>query len=155
MSIEEKDASFMKEALRLAQEAAARGEVPVGAVLVRENQIIASHSNSVEADPSVTSHAELGVLRIGAEKCQNWRLSDCTLYVTLEPCIMCASAIRLSRVSRLVYGAPDLRLGGFGSYVDISKDTVFGPPPEIVSGVMQEESAYLLREFFRERRGGS
>lgn len=152
MTAEERDISFMKEALMLAQEAASRSEVPVGAVIVREGQIIARSSNTVEADPSVTSHAELQVLREAAKRCKNWRLTECTLYVTLEPCLMCASAIRLSRIPRIVYGAPDLRLGGFGSYRDISKDTVFGPLPEIVSGVLEDEAARLLREFFRERR---
>ena len=142
----------MARALELAKEADQKGEVPVGALLVSENQIVAEGFNQVELTQSVSAHAEMLVLKEAAKKLANWRLEGCILYSTLEPCVMCASAIRMSRVSKVVYGAPDIRLGGFGSLVDLSPMTVFGKPPEVLSGVFAEESAELLKAFFRARR---
>ncbi|MCI5065474.1 nucleoside deaminase [bacterium] len=148
----EKDLIFMREALSLAAEAASSGEVPVGALVVRSGEVIARGRNRVEERQSALAHAELLALEEASAVTGNWRLSDCTLYVSLEPCTMCASAIRLSRLSRVVYGAPDLRLGGFGSFLDLSSATLYGQPPEIVGGVLAEESARALRVFFQARR---
>ncbi|MCB0330862.1 MAG: nucleoside deaminase [Bdellovibrionales bacterium] len=142
----------MKKALELATEASDRGEVPVGALVVADGQLVAESGNRVEEELSALAHAEMLVLQDAAKKLRNWRLNGCTLYVTLEPCAMCASAIRLSRVSRVVYGAHDVRLGGFGTFIDLSSQSVFGPTPEITSGVLAEESAALLKGFFQKRR---
>ena len=147
------DQYYMRRALELAVDAGVRGEVPVAAVLVQEDRIVAEGANEVEASFSALRHAEMICLEAAPKILKRWRLHDCTLFVTLEPCAMCAAALRYSRIGRIVYGAPDIRLGGLGSFTDLSTATVFGPPPLITSGVLADESAALLREFFQKRRG--
>lgn len=148
----ENDERFMREALKEARLAYRAGEVPVGAVLVFENQVVARGHNQVELLRDATAHAEMVCLTAGANGLGNWRLSGATLYCTLEPCSMCAGAMLLSRVSRLVFGAPDLRQGAAGSWIDL----LGKPHPmhslEVMRGLLQAESADLLRQFFAERR---
>jgi tRNA(adenine34) deaminase len=146
------DHTFMQIALEMAKQAADIGEVPVGAVIVQGDKIIAKAYNRVESKPSATEHAELIAIRDASITLNKWRLLDCTLYVTLEPCVMCAAAIRLARIPRVVYGAPDIRMGGLGSLIDLKSQKVFGGIPEVVLGVMAEESAALLKNFFKTRR---
>lgn len=146
------DEFFMREALKEAQKAYKRKEVPVGSVLVYQGKVIARSHNQVEMLQDATAHSEMLTLTIGASHLHNWRLLETTLYTTLEPCAMCAGAILLSRVPRVVYGARDVRHGAHGSFVDL-----FGLPHpthtvEIIGGVLSEPSAQLLKEFFRERR---
>jgi tRNA(adenine34) deaminase len=146
--------SFMKEALAEADKAFAKGEVPVGAVLVIDREVVARAHNLVESLKSATAHAELLCLKQGAEVISNWRLLEATLYCTLEPCPMCAGAMIHSRLRRLVWGAPDLRCGAHGSWVNLL-DT---PHPihrvDTMKGVMKEECAALMKNFFKMRRHG-
>lgn len=143
------DLRFMDAALVLARRAAAEGETPVGAVLVRDHRIIGSGYNKVERDRDPTAHAEIIALREAARSSADWRLPGTTLYVTVEPCIMCASALLLARVSRLVFGAADLRWGAVGSLFDLSHDPRINRDIEVIPGVMAEQAAELLQSFFR------
>lgn len=142
----------MREALKEARKAFDQDEVPVGAVLVHKNRIIARGHNQVELLQDATAHAEMICLSAGAGELGNWRLSETTLYCTLEPCCMCAGALIASRVTRLVWGAPDLRVGANGSWVDLFK----GEHPihnlEITPRVLEAESAELMRSFFAKQR---
>ena len=145
------DLGFMGRALELAKEAAALGEVPVGCVIVRDGQIVAEARNSREQDKSALGHAELRAIEAACQKLGGWRLWDCTLYVTLEPCPMCAGAIINARIPRVVYGAGDEKCGACGSVCDLfSMD--FNHRPQVTTGVLAEESKALLEEFFRELR---
>jgi len=146
------DAEWMKEALREARLAFDEGEVPVGAVLVQEGKIIARGRNRVEAMRDPTAHAEMIALREAASLQKRWRLTGLTLYCTLEPCAMCAGAMFSARIDRLVYGAPDLRLGAHGSFVDLFREKHPMHTIEVVSGVLEEESACLMKTFFQSRR---
>lgn len=144
----------MSRALEVAREAGGRGEVPVGAVLVdSEGREVASAGNEVEARKDGTAHAELIVLQQGSARLGEWRLTGCTLYVTKEPCAMCAGAIVNCRVGLLVYGAPDPRMGAAGGALDITGFGGMLHRPKVLSGILAEESSDLLREFFRNRRG--
>lgn len=144
----------MARALEVAREAGGRGEVPVGAVLVdSEGREVASAGNEVEARKDGTAHAELIVLQQGSARLGEWRLTGCTLYVTKEPCAMCAGAIVNCRVGLLVYGAPDPRMGAAGGALDITGFGGMLHRPKVLSGILAEESSELLREFFRNRRG--
>ncbi len=142
----------MCEALLEAKKAFAEGEVPIGAVLVFENKIIGRGHNGVEKNTDASSHAELICLQQGAKEIGNWRLLDSTLYSTLEPCAMCAGALALFRVKRLVYGAKDLRHGGDGSVFNILNHPHPIHQVEVTGGVYEEDSRYLMQEFFRKRR---
>ena len=142
------DLLFMKEALALAEQAAALGEVPVGAVVVKDGKIIASGFNRRETGPSATAHAELSAIEEACRVLQRWRLSDCTLYVTLEPCPMCAGAIINARLKRVVYGAKDEKAGACGSVVDLF-EMGFNHRPVLKSGVLAEECGALLSRFFQ------
>ncbi len=146
------DQEFMKFALAEAQKAYDAGEVPIGAVLVFQNQIISSSYNQVESLKDATAHAEMLCLKKAAEKLGNWRLLDCTLYCTLEPCLMCAGAMILSRVKTLVWGAPDLRHGAGGSLMDVFAINHPIHQLEIRQGILKDEAAGLLKKFFQERR---
>lgn len=146
------DSEFMQEALLEAKKAAEAGEVPVGAVLVMGGKIIARSSNCVEALKDATAHAELLVIQQGAKAIGDWRLVDSTLYTTLEPCSMCAGAAFLSRVGRIVWGAPDLRHGANGSFIDLFAVKHKIHSIKITSGVLQQECAFVMREFFKEVR---
>jgi len=152
MSNLEQDLSMMKIAMNLAQEAAAAGEVPVGAIVVKDGQIIGRGSNAPIGLHDPSAHAEIQALRDAAKKIGNYRLVDCTLYVTLEPCAMCTGAIQHARISRLVYGASDAKTGACGSVVNLMAETKLNHHTEVTGGVMAEETASQLSSFFKERR---
>jgi tRNA(adenine34) deaminase len=147
-----RDAAFMREALKEARRAFDDDEVPVGAVLVVDNKIVARGRNQVELLSDATAHAEMICLSAGAAHAANWRLGDATLYCTLEPCCMCAGAMFLSRLKRLVWAAPDLRVGANGSWIDIFSEKHPIHTIEITSGIMQDEAADLMRTFFQKQR---
>jgi tRNA(adenine34) deaminase len=151
MSIPE-DAFFMREALLEAQRAADAGEVPVGAILVKDGKIIARACNAIEKMQDASMHAEMECMRHGAEHLGNWRLLGCTLYSTLEPCSMCAGAMFLFRLERLVWGARDVRHGAQGSWVDLFSKEHPTHAVKITSGVLAEECGTLMRTFFQQRR---
>jgi tRNA(adenine34) deaminase len=146
------DEAYMRLALAEAREAAGRGEVPVGAIIVCGGEVLARAANRTIAQQDATTHAEMLVLRAAASALGAWRLSDCTLYVTLEPCAMCAGAIVLSRVGRVVFGAWDDKAGMAGSVEDLLRHRRLNHRPEVRSGVLAEECGAVLRAFFRERR---
>ena len=147
------DAAFMREALRLAREAAAAGEVPVGAVVVRDGEVIATGRNERERHEDPTAHAELLAIREAARVTGDRHLTDCTLVVTLEPCVMCAGVILAARVPRVVFGAWDDKAGAVGSVYDLLRDgRLPHAVPEVISGVRAAECATLLEDFFRTRR---
>ena len=142
------DEQYMKEALTEARRAAEWGEVPVGAVIVRNGEILARACNTREKEQNALHHAEILVINRACEKLGSWRLSDCTLYVTLEPCPMCGGAILNARIGRVVYGAKDASMGVFGSVLNYNAYPL-GYKPEVLSGVCEEESRILMQEFFR------
>jgi len=142
----------MERALELARAAAAAGEVPVGAVIVRHGEVIAAASNRPIGTCDPTAHAEIIALRTAGDLLRNYRLLDTTLYVTLEPCAMCASAMVHARVQRLVYGATDPRVGAAGSIFNIVQHPSLNHRLEVTAGVLAEECGALLREFFAARR---
>lgn len=142
----------MLEALKEAWKAYKAKEVPVGAVLVKEGRIVAKGFNQVELLKDATAHAEMLCLTSAEAALENWRLSDATLYCTLEPCTMCAGALFLTRVKKLVYGARDIRHGAFGSWVDLSEKKHPTHTFEIVPGVLEEPAAALMKQFFQMRR---
>lgn len=146
------DEYWMRQALSLAQRAQEEGEVPVGALLVLDNQVIGEGWNRPIGRHDPTAHAEIMALRQGGAVLQNYRLLNTTLYVTLEPCVMCAGAMVHSRIRRLVYGAADEKTGAVGSLVDILRHPGMNHQVEIVSGVLAEECAATLSNFFRIRR---
>jgi tRNA(adenine34) deaminase len=146
------DEIFMREALGLASRAAEAGEVPVGAVVVKDGAVAGRGYNRPLSAKDPTAHAEVMALRDAAEHIGNYRLDECELYVTLEPCAMCAGAIMHARVSRVVYGAADPKSGACGSVVDLFAEDRLNHHATIVGGVMAEEAAKLLQDFFAERR---
>jgi len=152
MSEEKKDSAFMLEALKQAEHARAIGEVPVGAVVVFEDKIIAAAHNLRERDQDPTAHAELIAMKLAAKYLGSWRLNGCTVYVTLEPCAMCAGAMVLSRIERCVFGASDPRGGFLGTLDDLSSHPVLNHRFGVVPGVLADESSELLKSFFREKR---
>jgi tRNA(adenine34) deaminase len=143
---------FMRIALEEAKIAFNKGEVPVGAVLVKENKIIARAHNERETSKDPTDHAEIIVLRKGSIENNSWRLTDATLFVTKEPCIMCAGAIINARLRKLVYGCKDEKGGGVDSLYQILSDKRLNHQVEIVSGILEEECAEILKRFFQEKR---
>lgn len=151
----EQDAHFMREALKEARKAYSEMEVPVGAVLVYEGKVIARGHNQVELLKDATAHAEMLCIGAGAQGLDNWRLINTTLYCTIEPCAMCAGALHLSRVKRLVWGAPDVRHGANGSWVDLFALTHPMHKIEVTSGILADECAAILQDFFRKRRDAS
>jgi tRNA(adenine34) deaminase len=146
------DSDFMRRALMLARRAAQEGEVPVGALLVLENEVIGEGWNQPIASHDPTAHAEIIALRAGARARRNYRLSDATLYVTLEPCAMCVGAVLNARVLRVVFGAWDNKAGACGSVVDLPREPRLTHRLDVFGGVCSEESAGLLRQFFASRR---
>lgn len=146
------DEQYIRNALDLAREAVKRNEVPIGAVVVRDGSIIAAASNRTVRDQDPTGHAELLAIREASSKLERWRLDDCTLYVTLEPCAMCAGAIVLSRLKRVVFGAWDEKAGMAGSVGDLLRHPRLNHRPEVRAGVFAAECAALLEEFFRRQR---
>ena len=147
-----KDYGFMRRALELAEIAAERGEVPVGAVLVRNGAIIGEGSNRPIGNCDPSAHAEIVALRRAAERESNYRLPDSTLYVTIEPCTMCFGAIVHARVQRLVYGASEPRAGAVESQLKLAEAGFFNHKIQVERGVMAEEAASMVRDFFRGRR---
>jgi tRNA(adenine34) deaminase len=145
----------MRVALAAAAEASAAQEVPVGAVVVRGEAVVAATANRTVRDQDPTGHAELLAIRAAAASLGRWRLSDCTLYVTLEPCAMCAGAIVLARVGRVVFGAWDDKAGMAGSVGDLLRHSRLNHRPEVSAGVLAEECGAVLRDFFAARRGGA
>ena len=146
------DLEFMRLALQRAEEARGRGEVPVGAVLVREGKVVATGANHPIGSHDPTAHAEIEALRAGGRFLGSYRLTDTTLYVTLEPCPMCASAIVHARVRRLVFGAWDPRAGAAGSVMDLFALPGLNHRVDVFGGVLMEECGDLLRRFFAQRR---
>ena len=147
----EEDAVYMQRALALAREAAARDEVPVGALILHRGEVIAEAFNTREESKCATHHAEVLAIEEACRRLGGWRLPDCTLYVTLEPCPMCAGAIVNARIDRVVYAAPDLRAGAFGSVIDLNA-LPLNHKPCITSGVGEEESKNVLSSYFRAKR---
>jgi tRNA(adenine34) deaminase len=143
---------YMRIALEEARLAAAEGEIPVGAVLVKEGEIIARAHNRREADHDPTAHAELLCMRQAARALGDWRLRGCTLYVTLEPCPMCAGAMVMSQLSQCVWGAADDKQGCCGSVYDLPADPALGSQTKWQSGVMAEACGEIMRTFFADRR---
>ena len=145
------DIQYMDEALALAREAAAEGEVPVGCVVVRKGEIVGRGRNRREQGRSALAHAEVEAIRQACETLNGWRLWECTLYVTLEPCPMCAGAIINARIPRVVYGAKDTKSGACGSVCDLFS-MEFNHHPRVESGLREEECAARLTEFFQNLR---
>lgn len=139
---------YMREALRLARAAAKHGDIPVGCVIVRNGEIVGTGENRRELTGDATAHAELEAIRAASLSLKNWRLTDCTLYVTLEPCPMCAGAILNARVGTVVYGATNPRAGCCTSVLPLFQEP-FGYQPAVYGGVLEEECARVLGEFFR------
>ena len=148
----ENDATFMREALRLAVKAREADEVPVGAVVVRAGKIIGRAYNQVELLKDATAHAEMLALTQAEAAVGDWRLVDCDLYVTKEPCVMCAGALIHVRIRRLVFGCADTRSGAAGSIMNLLQNPALNHRCEITSGVLQDECAAILQDFFRQKR---
>lgn len=147
------DQEYMQLALDLAQLGAAEGEVPVGALVVKDGEVIGCGYNAPISCHDPSAHAEIRAVRAAAQMLGNYRLVGCTLYVTLEPCAMCAGAIQHARIARLVYGASDPKTGACGSVVDLMAETRLNHHTEVAGGVMAEECGKLLSAFFAARRG--
>ena len=146
------DQYFMGLALEEAQKAAALGEIPIGAVLVQDNEVIARAHNMRETWQDATAHAEVIVIQDACKKLKRWRLSGCTLYVTVEPCPMCSGAIVNGRVDRVVYGCPDIKAGGAESIFNIITNPNLNHVAKVMSGVREEECAQVMKAFFKRRR---
>ena len=153
MQLNSDDSQFMELALQQARLAPLVGEVPIGAVLVSDHRVIAAAHNYRESSQDPTAHAEIIIIRKAAEQLKTWRLTDTTLYVTLEPCPMCAGAIMQARIARLVFGAWDPKAGACGSILDIPAERRFNHRLQVIGGLREEESRRLLQDFFREKRG--
>src|SRR5271154_6226667 len=147
------DLTHLRAAIAEATNAEANGEVPVGAVVVHDNKIIGRGQNRVLRDSDPTAHAEIVALREAGLTLKNYRLEDCTLYATLEPCAMCASAIMHARIARLVYAAPDPKAGACGSVLSVMNHPPLNHKGEATSGLLAEECGQMLTNFFLERRG--
>jgi len=146
------DQDFMRQAMEEAQAAARIGEIPVGALVVRDGEVIGRGYNLRETSNDPTTHAEMIAIRQAAAHIGHWRLLDCALYVTLEPCVMCMGAIILARIPRLVFGCRDPRVGAVGSIYDFSQDDRFNHKVEVTDGVLGEECSAQLSGFFRQLR---
>jgi tRNA(adenine34) deaminase len=147
-----RDEYFMRLALREAERATAHEDVPIGAVMVRDGEVVAATHNERELRQDPTAHAEIIALREAARLAGSWRILDAALYVTLEPCAMCAGAIVLARIARVVYGARDPKAGACGSVLDVLTTPRLNHRPELAAGLMAQESAELLSGFFASRR---
>jgi tRNA(adenine34) deaminase len=147
------DDAFMERAIQLAEAGAAAGEVPVGAIVVRGDRIIGEAYNAPISTHDPTAHAEVRALRDAAQRLQNYRLSEASLYVTLEPCAMCAGAMMHARIARVVYGAADPKTGACGSVVNLFDEPLLNHHARVTAGVLSEQCGALLRNFFQARRG--
>ena len=150
-SYTDEDVGYMREAMALAKMAEDIDEVPVGALVVRDGKVIARAYNTRESSKCATHHAEILAIEEACRTLGGWRLPGCTLYVTMEPCCMCAGAIINARIPRVVYGAPDLRFGAFGSLINLA-EIPLNHKPEIVGGVLGEENVEILRSYFKKKR---
>jgi tRNA(adenine34) deaminase len=148
----ENDQLFMQMAINEAIEAGKKGEVPIGAVIVKDGDVIAKGSNLRETNQNALAHAEIIAINKACEHVGYWRLTECTLYVTLEPCQMCAGAIIQSRIDRVVFGASDPKAGCAGSLYNLLQDNRFNHVVELESGVLEEECSHLLKDFFKQLR---
>ena len=148
----EKDEKFMKIALKEANKSFQLDEVPVGVVIVKDDKIIARGHNLRETKQDPTGHAEIIAIKKASKKLKSWRLIDCTIYVTLEPCSMCAGAIMWSRIKRVVYGAKDIKGGAIGSSFNLFEQKGINHKPEVTSGVLENEASRLLKDFFKIKR---
>jgi tRNA(adenine34) deaminase len=146
------DADFMRQALELAHEAAKNNEVPVGAIVVKNGVVIGRGSNAPISLHDPTAHAEIVAMRQAAAYLGNYRLIDCTLYVTLEPCAMCSGAVQHARIKKLVYGANDPKTGACGSVINLMNEPKLNHHTEVVNGVLAEECGEVLSIFFKQRR---
>jgi tRNA(adenine34) deaminase len=146
------DEELMRVALREAEAAAEHGDVPIGAVVARDGELLAAAGNERERRGDPTAHAEILALRAASERLGGWRIADSVLYVTLEPCAMCAGAIVLARIPRVAYGAPDPKAGAAGSVLDVLSEPRLNHRPRVDSGLLADESSALLRRFFDARR---
>jgi tRNA(adenine34) deaminase len=147
------DERFMAMAIDRARAAAEHGDVPIGALVAREGEALAAAGNERELRRDPTAHAELLAIRAAAEALGGWRLPETTLYVTLEPCAMCAGAIVLARIPTVVFGAADPKAGAAGSVLDVLGEPALNHRPQVAGGLLEDECAELLREFFGARRG--
>lgn len=148
----EKDVFFMKKAIKQAKKAAGINEVPIGCVIVKDGEVVAKGYNRRNTDHSTLSHAEITAIRRASKKLKDWRLEDCTLYVTLEPCQMCAGAIVQARIKRVVVGSMNPKAGCAGSVLNILQMKEFNHQVELVTGVLDEECSELLKDFFKKLR---
>ena len=148
----EKNEKFMREALKEAQKAYEKLEVPVGAVIVKDGKIIARAHNQKETKKDTTKHAEMLAIQKASKKLESWRLIDCEMYVTLEPCSMCAGAIINSRIKKIYIGTLDKKTGAAGSVFNLFEDYVFNHKVEIEKGILQKDCEQILKDFFRELR---
>jgi tRNA(adenine34) deaminase len=146
------DSIYMRQAISQAQNAWALGEVPVGALVVKDGQIIATGFNQPIGNHDPTAHAEIMAMRAAAEILGNYRLPGCELFVTLEPCAMCAGAMMHARLARVIYGAPDPKTGACGSVVDLFAQQKLNHHTKVTAGILAQECGTLLRDFFAERR---
>lgn len=146
------DEKYMKMALIEAQKAFAKGEVPIGAVLVIDDEIVAAGHNLRETNHDATAHAEMEVIREACQRLNRWRLSGATLYVTVEPCPMCAGGLLMSRVDRVVYGAPDSKAGAVDSLFNVVSHPGLNHRMNVTAGVMEDECRQIMQDFFRQRR---
>ena len=146
------DVTYMKIALSEAQKASEMGEIPIGAILVLDGEIIAKAHNMRETWQDATAHAETIVIREACKNLKRWRLTGATLYVTIEPCPMCAGAIVMSRISRLVYGSPDSKAGAAESLFNVVNNPALNHMVEVTSGVCSEECTQVMKDFFKKRR---
>ncbi len=146
------DSFFMKMAYNAAIDAYRKNESPIGAVMVREGEVMACAHNEVESTKDPTAHAEILAITKAANKLQDWRLNDCTLYVTKEPCPMCAGAAIMARIYRLVYAVPDPKMGFLGGALDITKSQSLNHHPQVARGVLEGECKLLLTSFFEQKR---
>ena len=142
----------MKKAIKQAQKAALIDEVPVGAVIVKDGKIVASAYNTRESKKDALGHAEINAIKKANKKLSAWRLDGCTIYVTVEPCIMCAGALIQARVDKIVYGTEDFKGGAFGSSINILDAKNINHHPEVVSGVLKDECAEIIKEYFKGKR---
>lgn len=142
----------MRQAIELAEQAGERGDVPIGAVVVRGEEVIGAAGNERELRADPTAHAELLALRQAAERLGGWRIEEATVYVTLEPCAMCAGAIVLARVGRVAYGASDPKAGAAGSVLNVLSEPALNHNPQVAGGILAEECGALLSSFFSSRR---
>ena len=148
----DKALKYMKAALKEAEKARTKDEVPIGCVIVLNNKIIAKAHNIRESKQNPIGHAEILAIQKASKKLNSWRLENCEMYVTIEPCIMCSGAIIQSRIKRVVYGAPDIKGGAFGSSINILEASNINHHPEVVKGVLEDECSSIIKNYFNNKR---